>query len=89
MSKRIFKLRKRHSINEDFVQDIKRVLSEIENKDIKQKLFEFIDSEFDRFAFRTDLHIHEQIYRVNLLNEILERCGLKEEYTEYRDKGGI
>lgn len=55
-------------------------------EDIKQTLFEIAYFEFNHFAFRTDMDISEQLHRREFIKEILEKCGLKDEYFKYRDK---
>ena len=86
MGKRITKLRKKQMLNEIISRNVVGVLAERRLEDIKQTIFEFAYSEFENFAFRPDMDFSEQIHRLDLINEILERCGLKEEYFKYRDK---
>lgn len=78
--------KKKRSINKAFVHEIGEVLAEQELNDIKQALFKIAYFEFESFAFRPDMDLSEQVHRLEFINEILEKCGLKEEYFKYRDK---
>lgn len=86
MDKRISRFRKKQMMNKIFARYAEEVLTERQLKDIKQTLFEIAYFEFERFAFRPDMDLSEQVHRLEFISEILEKCGIKEEYFKYRDE---
>lgn len=78
--------KKKQELNEMFAQYVEKTLAKRRLEDIKQILFEIAFFEFDHFAFRPDMDLSEQVHRLEFINEILEKCCLKEEYFKYRDK---
>ena len=86
MDKLIFKFRKKQMINKIIARYSEAVLAKRHLEDIKQTLFEIAYFEFERFAFRPDMDLSEQVHRLEFISEILERCSIKEEYFKYRDE---
>lgn len=85
MIKRISR-KKKQVLNENFGLHVERALAERRLEDIKEALFKITYFEFEHFAFRSDMDLSEQVHRLEFINEILEKCDLKEEYFKYRDK---
>lgn len=85
MIKRISR-KKKQELNEMFAQHVEKVLAERRLEDIKEALFRIAYFEFEHFAFRPDMDFSEQIHRLEFISEILEKCGIKDEYFKYSDK---
>lgn len=78
--------KEKQELNEMFAQHAEKALAEQRLEDIKETLFKVAYFEFEQFAFRPDMDFSEQVHRLEFISEILEKCGLKEEYFKYSDK---